>query len=209
MKKILHIIATPRDQESRTLKISRAFLEVLKRKNPDYQIDELNLFEEELPSLTVKTVAGKYTLMSGKSLDAAQKEAWAGVLKHIERFLSADIYVISTPMWNFSIPYVLKHYIDVIFQPSYLFQYTAKGPEGLAKDKKMVVCTSRGGDYSEGTAAERFDYQDPYLKMAFGFVGITDIAFIHAQPMDAAGAEVRDQKLKDAILTASRIAEEI
>ena len=113
-----------------------------------------------------------------------------------ERFLSADAYLISTPMWNFGIPYTLKHYIDVILQPKYLFRYTEKGPEGLVKNKKMIVITSRGGDYST-EQMKAYDFEEPYLRTAFGFTGITDITFINAQPMDM-GPELQEQKIREA-----------
>jgi len=208
MKKLLHIIATPRGEESRTLQVSRAFLEALKNKNPDCKIDALDLFKEELPVLTVKRVDGKYILLGGKDLTGEFQQAWEEIVVYIQRFLSADAYLISAPMWNFSIPYVLKHYIDIIVQPKYLFRYTDKGVEGLVKNKKMVIITSRGGDYSPGTASQSYDFQEPYLRSIFGLAGITDITFIHAQPMDALGQEVQREKVEVAQTTARKIAAE-
>lgn len=207
MEKLLHIIATPRAAESRTLKISQAFLESFTKKYPACQIDELNLFTQSLPSLSVKRVDGKYVLLGGKELSGELKEAWKDIENQIKRFLSADGYLISTPMWNFSIPYVLKHYIDVIVQPRYLFQYTEKGAEGLVKNKKMIVITSRGGDYSPDSATAKFDLQEPYLRAIFGLVGLTDITFIHAQPMDALGPEVQKEKLEQAKVLAKKTGE--
>jgi len=209
MKKLLHIIASPRGEESRTLRVSKTFLEILKKKYPDLLIAELNLYKEKLPELTVGRVEGKYALLSGKELSVEMKEAWKEIINHIERFLSADMYLISTPMWNFSIPYVLKHYIDIILQPKYLFQYTPEGVQGLVKGKQMVVITSRGGDYGEGSPVKSFDLQEPYLRTAFGFVGLTDIRFIHAQPMDALGVEVQEKKIKDAQELAKKVAQGI
>ncbi len=88
-------------------------------------------------------------------------------------------------MWNFSIPYALKYYIDAIVQPGYLFKYTAEGqPVGLCGGKKMVFITARGGDYSAGGPMHSLDHQEPYLRAIFGFVGVTDLHFIHAQPTD-------------------------
>lgn len=130
MNKILHIIASPRGDDSRTLKVSSAFLDNFKKKYPACLIEELKLFEEKLPKLTVKIVSGKYVLLGGKDLAGELKEAWKDVERCINQFLSADSYLISTPMWNFSVPYELKHYIDVIVQPKYLFRYTDKGVEG-------------------------------------------------------------------------------
>ena len=139
-------------------------------------------------------------------LSGRLKDAWKEVERQIERFVDADGYLISTPMWNFSIPFVLKHYIDVIVQPKYLFRYTEKGPEGLVKGKRMVVITSRGGDYGPDSPFRAYDHQEPYLRTIFGFVGVTDITFVNAQPMDALGPEVEREKLEVAKETARGIA---
>ena len=189
MKKLLHVIATPREEESRTLKISEPFLEKFLEKNPDWVVDEINLGKEQLPEIGVKNVGGKYVLLGGKELFGKLKETWAEILQHIERFLSSDIILISTPMWNFSIPYQLKHYIDIIVQPRYLFRYTDTGVEGLAKNKKMLVFTSRGGQYSTAET-KSLDFQEPYLRAIFGFVGITDITFVKAEGMDMGMEEI-------------------
>jgi len=209
MKKLLHIIATPRGESSRTLKVSNTFLNQLKKKYPDCEIDTLNVFTENLPNLTVKSIDGKYTLLTGKELTEEHKTAWKDIIAHIERFLSADVYLISTPMWNFSIPYRLKQYIDIIVQPKYLFKYTEKGVEGLAKNKKMIIITSRGGDYSPGSPSQAYDHQQPYLITIFGFVGITDIKFINAQPTDALGPEVQKEKIELAKAVAIKVANEL
>ena len=204
MKKLLHIIATPREDESRTLHISEPFLEAFQQKHRDFVIEELNLFKETLPPLTMKRVDGKYLLLQGKELYGELQEGWREIIVQIERFLSASVYVISTPMWNFSIPYLLKHYIDIIVQPRYLFQYTKKGVEGLAKDKKMFVIASYGGEYlSEAT--KRQNFHEPYLRTIFEFVGITDIQFIVAEPVDM-GKESEAAHVKEAIERAKTLA---
>ena len=205
MKKLLHIIATPRAEESRTLKVSEAFLDGLRKSYGDCKIDTLDITREKLPPLTVNAVNGKYVLLGGGDLTGDLKLAWNEIIKQIERFLSADGYLLSVRMWNFSIPYYLKHYIDVIVQPKYLFRYTEKGPEGLVKDKKMVIITSRGGDYSPESPFHIYDNQEPYLRTVFGFIGITDITFINTQPMDALGLEVQKQKIESAKETAMKI----
>lgn len=208
MKKLLHIIAAPRGKDSRTLKVSEAFLESFKKKNPGSEIDELNVATDALPALTIKMIHGKYILLGGKELTEKLKDAWNPIARHIERFLSADSYLISTPMWNFGIPYPLKQYIDLIVQPKYLFRYTDKGAEGLVKNRKMVVVTSRGGDYSEPSPSHTYDFQEPYLRAIFGFVGIADITFVNAQPMDAMGPEVQKEKIEAARALARKLAED-
>lgn len=205
MKKLLHIIASPRGNDSRTLKISEAFIKALKSKDSEWKIDELNLFKEKLPQITLETVNGKYVLLGGAELSGELKQAWRQIEVVIGRFLSADAYLISSPMWNFSIPYPLKHYIDIILQPKYLFRYTEKGPEGLVKNKKMLVITSRGGDYSS-ELANKFDLLERYLRTVFEFVGITDLNFINAQPMDARGLKVQTKRIDQAKKKAEKIA---
>lgn len=207
MKKLLHIIATPREDESRTLKVSEVFLKAFKEGHPDWVIDELNLIKEELPVLSMKRVDGKYMLLAGKDLFGRSKEAWKEIIMHIERFLSADAYLISTPMWNFSIPYMLKQYIDIIVQPKYLFRYVGSNVEGLVKDKKMIVVASRGGDYTS-EEMRKFDMQEPYLRLIFGFVGIKDINFITAQPMDM-GRELEAKRVEEAQKLARKAAEDL
>ena len=208
MKKLLHIIATPRGEESRTLQVTDAFLSAFTKKHSDWVVQDLDLSKEKLPPLTVKPVDGKYVLLSDGDLSGELKEAWKEITLYIERFLSYDTYLISSPMWNFSIPYPLKHYIDIIIQPKYLFKYTANGVEGLVKNKKMVVITSRGGDYSD-SQMKQFDFQESYLRAIFGLVGITDITFINAQPMDALGPEVQKKKIQEAQKKAIEVAGKI
>lgn len=205
MKTLLHIAATPRGDESRTLKVSRVFLEAFKNKYSKCLIEELNLFDIKLPDLTVQRVDGKYELLSGKEISPKFQVAWDALVEYINQFKRADGYLISAPMWNFGIPYKLKHYFDVIVQPKYLFQYTDKGPEGLIKNKKMVVITSRGGDYTQ-PGFKVFDQEEPYLKTVLGFIGLTDVKFIHAQPMDM-GADAQKAALEKAKTAAKRAAE--
>jgi FMN-dependent NADH-azoreductase len=183
--KVLHIIATPRDIHSNTMPVTAAFLEGLHVRYPDLSVDTLNLFAEDLPAVAGNNIDTKYTLLIGKPIDKRHKESWEQIERLIAHFLSADIYVITTPMWNFSIPYALKYYIDSIIQPGYLYKYNEQGqPVGLVHGKKMICITSRGGDYSDQGPFHAYDFQEPYLRAIFGFIGISDIHFINAQPMD-------------------------
>ena len=184
--KLLHIIATTRGSHSRTLSVSNEFLKTLKEKHPNVSVDELDLSTLELPPVLDINVRAKYIVMSGGTLDENTKQSWKRVTDLAEHFISYDLYLITAPMWNFGIPYILKHYIDVIMQAGILFSYTANGPEGFAKYEKMVCITSRGSDYSPGGPMHALDFQEPYLRAIFSFAGIEEIHFIHAQPMDMA-----------------------
>jgi FMN-dependent NADH-azoreductase len=204
--KLLHIIATPREHESNTMRVATAFLDSLHARYPDLSAETINLFTGDLPAVAGVNIETKYTLMTGQPIDKHHRESWANIERLIAHFLSADLYLISTPMWNFGIPYALKYYIDAVVQPGYLFKYTEQGqPVGLVVGKKMVVITSRGGDYSATSPFHAYDFQEPYLRAIFGFVGITDLHFIHAQPMDVT-PELRHTAVTSAIAEARRLA---
>src|SRR5688572_15459781 len=172
---------------------------------PDLKVEEFNLFDRELPAVAGANIEAKYTLMMRRPLDKVHQESWKQIEDQIAHFLAADIYVISTPMWNFSIPYSLKYYIDAIFQPGYLFKYDELGRAiGLVQGKNMVCITSRGADYSENSPFHAYDFVEPYLRAAFGFVGIIDLTFINAQPMDIS-PHLRETAIANAIAEAHHL----
>lgn len=184
--RLLHIISCARDEKSRTRSVSNEFLNSLQTKYPNLIVEDLDLFKVELPDIIGGAVDAKYTLMSGGSLDEQTQTIWDRITEYSYNFVSYDAYLISSPMWNFSIPYKLKHYIDVIMQAGILFRFTESGVEGLAKNKKMFCISSRGNDYSTGSQMHPFDFQEPYLRSIFGLAGIYDISFINVQPLDFA-----------------------
>jgi FMN-dependent NADH-azoreductase len=184
--KLLHLIATTRGENSRTLRVSNEFLRELKEKHPNLEVDELDLARTELPPVLDTNVNAKYMMMMGEQLDEETKRSWTRVTEMATHFASFDLYLITAPMWNFTIPYMLKHYIDVIMQAGILFAFTERGPQGLLKSKGMVCITSRGSDYSAGSPIHNLDFQEPYLRSIFGLAGIENIYFVHAQPMDLA-----------------------
>jgi FMN-dependent NADH-azoreductase len=200
--KLLHIIATPRQHKSNTLRVAAAFLESLQAKYTDLNVNVVDLFNQDLPAVVGKNIESKYTLMAGQPIDKDHAGSWQQLELLMQDFLSADIYLISTPMWNFSVPYALKYYIDSIIQPGYMYRYNEQGqPVPLVSGKKLVCITSRGGDYSINSAFHAYDFQEPYLRAIFGFIGITDISFIHAQPMDITPA-LREAAIASAIQAA-------
>ena len=92
----------------------------------------------------------------------------------VDELLAADVIIITAAMINFAIPSTLKAYIDHVLRPGVTFRYSEKGPEGLVRGKKVYLVVARGGVYSQG-AMQALNFQDPYLKAALGFVGLTDV----------------------------------
>ncbi|HLO42906.1 MAG TPA: NAD(P)H-dependent oxidoreductase [Leadbetterella sp.] len=203
--KLLHIIASPRGENSRTLSISKEFLSAFLERYKDLTVDEIDLFKTKLPEVSLSASSTKYTLMTGGDVSESSKANWDEIISFSKGFLSYDYFLISSPMWNFTIPYVLKHYIDVILQAGVLFNFTETGVVGLAVNKKMICITSRGSDYSQGSYMNQFDFQEPYLRAIFGMTGIYDINFINAQSMDMA-PELTEAGLQKACVEAKALA---
>lgn len=197
MKKLLHIACSPRTTASRSRAVAEAFIAELATQKPHVECETLDLSTTPLPLVTPDIVATKGALLAGKDVPDEHRDAWKECEKYIEHFLAADAYLVSTPMWNFSVPYTLKHYIDVIVQPKYLFHYTENGPEGLVTGKPLCLITARGGDYSKESPFHSYDMQEPFLLTVFGFIGITDISMIHAQPLDVT-PELTEKSINEA-----------
>ena len=204
--KLLHINASPRAQTSNTDRIAAAFVLGLREHHEHVSVDVVDLYNHDLPAIAGDNIEAKYTLMVGRPISKDHAESWAQIERAIEHFLSADAYLLATPMWNFSIPYALKYYIDCIVQPGYVFRYNELGQAvPMVHGKKMIIASSRGGDYSPGSPMNVFDFQEPYLRAIFGFIGVTDIEFITAQPMDIT-PEIREQAVAVAIDRARALA---
>ena len=201
--KLLHIIASPRGTKSRTLQISQHFLQAFREKFTNASVEEIDLFKTDLPPILGSKVDAKYMILGQEELNSALIAAWERISAYAHKFLSFDVYLISAPMWNFSIPYQLKHYIDIIVQPGILFKITDAGPVGLALNKKMICITSRGSNY-EVPFLQDCDFQENYLWAIFGLIGITDISFIKAQPMDW-GPQLSEGSIKQARLEAKQL----
>lgn len=120
---------------------------------------------------------GHWALPAGDNDPAAAESAAI-----LEEFLAADVIVIGAPMYNFGITSSLKAWIDRIAVAGKTFQYTANGPQGLAGGKRVIIASSRGGVYSlPDSPAAGLDFQEPYLRAVFGFLGVTDIEIVRAE----------------------------
>ena len=177
MPTLLHIESSPRKTRSASLDVARAYLEAYRAAHPDHLIDVLDLWSIELPEFDGDALDAKYADLSGTPLSEGQQQAWTGIRHLAQRLHDADTLLFSVPLWNFSIPYKLKHFIDVVSQRNILFSFDERGLQGLLKDKKAVVIYARGLDYSTGsdTPAHSFDFQRPYMEAWLRSVGVTRV----------------------------------
>lgn len=182
MTKILHIEGSPRKMHSHSSDVANTFLSNYQQHNPGTEITTLAIWNTQLPELDDAMLNAKYAVMRGENPSGAQASAWENVQNHFNYFNQADLYVLSVPMWNFGIPYRLKHYIDVITQPGMAWSYSPEESyQGLLQNKQAVVIYSSGDGYAEGTGFESFDLQKPYINLWLNFIGITDIKTITAE----------------------------
>ena len=207
MSKILYIQASPRGKRSHSIAVADAFIEAYEQKHADDEIVTLNLFDASIPNFDGLAVQAKYTILHGQAHSEEELQVWTNVEEVIEQFTSADKYVLAVPMWNFSIPYRLKQYIDLLVQPGYTFSYSEDtGYKGLVVGKPMLAVYARGGEYPPGSGTEAFDLQTKYIELIFGFIGFKDIRSVVVEPTLQGGPVVTEAKRQEAVVKVKEIA---
>ncbi|NKZ05101.1 FMN-dependent NADH-azoreductase [Actinomadura latina] len=182
MARLLHISASPRGGASESLAIAGTFLDAYREVHGDVA-DHFDLWDGTLPAFGPAGAGAKMAVFAGQDPTGEQAAAWRAARAVFERFDSYDRYLFSVPMWNSSVPYVLKQFIDVVSQPGWVFRFDPdKGYTGLLQGKKAaVVYTS--AVYGEGRPpAFGRDHQAPFLDGWLRWTGITDIGGVEFRP---------------------------
>lgn len=193
---------------SYSITVADAFFEQYLQKHPNTTVETLELFELNLPEFDFTTASAKYKIMHGKEHSEHEKARWESVIKIIENFKSADKYVFAVPMWNFSIPYKLKHFLDIIIQPSYTFTVDEQGNyQPLLPDKPVFIAYARGGEYKD-ESRRQFDMQKPYLELALNFMGLKNIESVTIEPTLMGGPDTAESRKSQAVEKTRKIAEE-
>ena len=180
---ILKIDSSINGQNSASRALTDSIVEQLKAANWGEQVVTRDLFADPIPHLTLEAFADSSVL---------------------EEFQAADIVVVGAPMYNFSVPSQLKAWIDRIVIAGKTFQYTADGPEGLAKGKRVIVALARGGFYGAGSPAASLEHLETYLRGVFNFIGV-EPEFVIAEGVNVS-PEQREASLKGALIEVERLA---
>lgn len=175
---ILHIISSPRKGASASIQLANGIIGKLQAAYPGSSVKVHDLATNPFPHLEEAHLQSFFT--PAESRTPEQQAAVKHSDEAIQEIKDADIIVIGAPLYNFGISSTLKAWIDHIARAGITFRYTAEGPEGLIKGKKVYVAMSSGGVYSEGPSAS-YDFVAPYLKAFFGFVGMTDVTVVRAE----------------------------
>ena len=180
---ILHIDSSINGENSASKAITKAIVARLSDSNWGDSVTYRDLAANPIPHLTLDAFA--------HNLD-------------LDEFLAADTVVIGAPMYNFTLPSQLKSWIDRILVAGKTFHYTANGPEGLVKDKRVIIALARGGFYQEGTPAASLEHLESYLKSTFNFIGV-EPEFVIADGL-AIGPEQREAAIGAAVGETIRLA---
>jgi FMN-dependent NADH-azoreductase len=183
MPKLLYVEASPRKSASASIEAGRIFLEEISRHRPEIVLDKLDLWHPDLPEFDGATIRAKYAKLAGRQMEPAEATAWRQITGIVDRLKAADGLLIATPMWNFGIPYKLKHWIDLITQPGLTFSFDPEtGYSPILPPRPALIILSSAGDYATGTSRGRPDLATPYLKAALAFIGLSDVAFVPIGP---------------------------
>lgn len=185
MKKLLVIQSSPRKSDSVSRKLTAELVERLKERE-NYEVRERDLSASPLPHLGAEQLAAFFT--PAQQRNAELNEAAKLSDEAVDELLAADVVVLSAPMWNFSVPSVLKAWIDHVSRAGRTFSYGAEGPTGLAGGRTVYVLSASGSVFSDGPLRQ-MDFLEPYLRAVLGFLGITDVRFVRAEGLGIPGVK--------------------
>ena len=211
MKKVLYIEASPRKIRSASIEISRAFLGALQQELPGAQVDVMDVWSMKLPEFDGSVLEAKYAGLEGRQRTPAEEEAWRAINVLGDRFKAADLLVLAVPMWNFGVPYKLKHLIDVVSQKDVLFTFDERGLNGVMTATRAVCVYARGLAYDSmsGFAPDLWDHQRPFVETWLRSVGVTAIESILVEKTlfgPEPDRQARDEAKSKAIALAATLA---
>ena len=204
--KLLHLDSSILGGHSASRQVSRDIVERLRGDGGAVEVVSRDLVANPLPHLELANLPSRHRLAA--EVDEAAKASSAADRAESDRvlqeFLDADIVVVGAPLYNFSVPSQLKAWIDRICVAGVTFSYGANGPEGLMKDKRVVLAPARGGFYGQGSPFAAFEHMETYLRTVFGFLGVTDIETIAAEGLSG-GPDARASAMERAAAAAHEL----
>ena len=178
MASLLKIDVSPRGDHSVSRKLGNQFVEQFQQGDPGTTVVTRDLATTNIPFVDLPWIGAAYTP------DEARTPEHKAALKISDDFISeikaADHILLTTPMYNFAVPAVLKAWIDHIVRVNVTFKVTPEGGYvGLVTGKKVTVIIASSGDYS-APPMDAYNAEKSYLKQLFGFLGLTDVNFLDA-----------------------------
>ncbi|MBX3736297.1 MAG: NAD(P)H-dependent oxidoreductase [Candidatus Didemnitutus sp.] len=201
-RRILRIDSSARTVGSHSRALADHFQQAWQQHFPQDNFVVRDLAKTPVPHIVADTITGFYTPAHQLTPDLTQATALSDSL--IAELATAEIVIVSAPIYNFSIPSALKAWIDQIVRIGRTFAYDGKSFTGLLKTKRVYLLTSYGaGGYGAGGGLAAFDHLTPYLKLLFGFLGVADVRVIPVEATTADAATV-EANMKAALLAVER-----
>ncbi|MFB2898067.1 FMN-dependent NADH-azoreductase [Aerosakkonemataceae cyanobacterium BLCC-F50] len=198
MAHILHLDSSPRGDRSISRALTKQFIQVWQQTDKEGRVTYRDLGRNPVPLIDEPWIAAAFAPPT--EITPALESALTISNQLIDELLTADFLVFGIPMYNYSVPANFKAYLDQIVRVRRTFVIGSHGYEGLVKGKKAVIITTRGGSYAGGA----LDFQEPYLRAVFEFIGITDVTFIHAENL-ALGVQQRQAAIASAGVAIDRV----
>jgi FMN-dependent NADH-azoreductase len=199
---LLHLDASPRGSRSHSRRLGAKFLATWRAAHPGARVIEHDLSHQPPPFVSEAWVEGAFAPPDQQS--PAAREAIAVSDRYVAELLAADQIVITTPIYNLSIPAVLKAWIDQIVRVGHTFSAGPDGLKGLAQGKRVVVIVASGSDFRPTSPGGAYNFVEPYLRAVLGFIGIAQVEFVYAHSLNTDAA--REQVLAEADRTLSTLA---
>ena len=145
MANLLYVESSPRKQRSASIEVAHAFLDAYRDSHAGHTIETIDVWNLTLPEFDGAALEAKYAGIEGRERNDEQKKVWKTIQSLARPFREADTILISAPMWNWGIPYKLKHLIDVVSQKDILFSFDERGLLGMLTGKKAARLTTHSG----------------------------------------------------------------
>ncbi|MEO6004708.1 MAG: NAD(P)H-dependent oxidoreductase [Opitutus sp.] len=203
---LLHVDASPRGERSYSRRLGTKFVTAWQSAHPDAAVINRDIGREPPPFVSEAWVEGAFAPADQQSPAA---RAAIGVSNgYVDELLSADELVITTPMYNLSVPAVLKAWIDQVVRVGRTFAINNGAFQGLARAKRAIVVVASGSDYRVGSAGSSYNFLEPYLRAVLGFIGITTVEFVYAHSLGS-GQAVASQAVNEAEAAVTDLAAQV
>ena len=176
--RLLHIVTSPRGERSASVAVADAFIDALRSRHPDLEVDLLDVWAEDMPEFDRRTIEAKYKSVAGEALDEGETRAWEWITAAAKRFADADRIVLGLPMWNWAYPYKFKQLVDLVSQRDLLFTFDGAAFGPAVDVERALVIATRGQAYRDPASTlpesvwnHQIDFPDFFLRT----IGVQDV----------------------------------
>ena len=208
--KVLHVCANPKPtKDSASKQLAAAFFSTLVGINPDIEICNVELYKDPPPYLSYEAIRGSFFPIYIHGYTATKGELQAMDYADLQAalFNDSDVLVLTMPMWNFTMPAIMKAWIDQLMLPGKVFTLDKdEGPMPLHRVQKLILLAASGGIYRQGDVRDSLSSE---IERIFGWIGIEDIGVAWADGQDTFLYQDTEAHKQVAVEAAQELAEDV